>query len=149
MQIAIENASLQDLDILWEIEKKCFETEAFTKEQIAQLLRGNSISLVAKLNSQIVGFIIGTVYRERNALFGHVLTVDVLPEYHRKGIGLKLLQEMENIFREKNIKTCCLEVREDNIAALKLYKKLGYVKIGKLKNYYGNANGVYLRKFLT
>jgi ribosomal-protein-alanine N-acetyltransferase len=112
-------------------------------------LRGNSISLVAKLNSQIVGFIVGTIYRERNALFGHVLTVDVLPEYRRKGIGLKLLQKMENIFKEKNIRTCCLEVRENNIAALSLYRKLGYVEVGKLKKYYKNADGIYLRKILS
>ena len=149
MHIAIENASLQHLDILWEIEKKCFETEAFTKEQIAQLLRGyNSISLIAKIDNQIVGFVIGAVYREGKALSGHVLTVDVLPEYRRKRIGLTLLQEMENIFRKRDIKTCCLEVREDNIAALELYRKLGYVEVGKLKNYYRNTNGIYLRKIL-
>ena len=150
MQVTIENASIQHLDTLWEIEKKCFEAEAFTKEQIAQLLKSySSIGLVARLNSEIVGFIIGAIYREGRALSGHILTIDVLPEHRRKGIGLKLLQEMEKIFKEKNIKTCCLEVREDNIAALALYRKLGYVEVGKLKNYYRSANGVYLRKVLT
>ena len=150
MQVTIENASIRHLDTLWEIEKKCFEAEAFTKEQIAQLLKSySSIGLIAKVNRQIVGFIIGTIYRERNVLSGHILTIDVLPEHRRKGIGLKLLQEMEKIFKEKNIKTCCLEVREDNIAALALYRKLGYVEVGKLKNYYRSANGVHLKKVLT
>jgi ribosomal protein S18 acetylase RimI-like enzyme len=40
-------------------------------------------------------------------------------------------------------------VREDNIAALGLYRKLGYEKIAKLKSYYGKANGIYLRKSLA
>jgi len=150
MRITIENASPQHLNTIWEIEKKCFEAEAFTKQQIVQLLTDpNSICLVAKLDRQIVGFIIGTIYRERKALSGHILTIDVLPTHRRKGIGLRLLQEIEKIFKEKNIKTCCLEVREDNTAALKLYKKLGYVQVGKLKMYYLNANGIYLRKVLT
>lgn len=150
MRITIENASIQYLNTIWEIEKKCFEAEAFTKQQIAQLLTDPaSIGLVAKLDRQIVGFIIGTIYRERKALSGHILTIDVLPTHRRKGIGLRLLQEIEKIFKEKNIKTCCLEVREDNTAALKLYKKLGYVQVGKLKMYYLNVNGIYLRKVLT
>jgi ribosomal protein S18 acetylase RimI-like enzyme len=59
------------------------------------------------------------------------------------------LQEIEKIFKEKGVKACRLEVREDNIAALRLYQKSGYKKVAKLKNYYGNAHGIYLQKDLT
>jgi ribosomal protein S18 acetylase RimI-like enzyme len=59
------------------------------------------------------------------------------------------MQEIEKIFKEKGANACRLEVREDNVAALNLYKKLGYKKIAKLKNYYGNAHGIYLKKDLT
>ena len=41
------------------------------------------------------------------------------------------------------------EVREDNIKALSLYEKAGYQTIGKLKNYYGKADGLYLSKNLA
>jgi len=150
MPIIIEDASITNLDRLYEIEIECFEREAFTKQQIAHLLTDyNSISLVAKVNGEIIGFIIGMVYFERNSLVGHILTIDVSPTYRRKGIAKRLLQEIEKIFKEKRVKACRLEVREDNIAALSLYQKLGYKKVARLKNYYGNAHGVYLRKDLT
>ena len=150
MPITIEDASIHHLDKLYEIEIECFEREAFTKQQIAHLLTDyNSVSLVAKVNSEIIGFIIGIIYLERNSPTGHILTIDISPIHRRKGIAQKLLQEIEKIFKEKGVKACRLEVREDNIAALRLYQKFGYKKVAKLKNYYGNAHGIYLKKDLT
>lgn len=149
MKIAVEDASIQYLDRLYEIEMECFKNEAFTKQQIAQLITAyNSLGLVAKENNTLVGFIIAMVNIERKSLAGHILTIDVSPVHRRKGIAQKLLQEIENIFSEKGVKKCYLEVREDNIAALNLYRKLGYNKSAKLRKYYGNANGIYLRKDL-
>jgi len=150
MTLTIEDASLRHLDRLYEIEMECFNKEAFTKQQIASLLSDyNSVSLIAKENGEIVGFIIGMVYVERNSLTGHILTIDVSPTHRRKGTAQKLLREIEKIFKEKGVKACRLEVREENIAALGLYQKLGYKKIAKLKNYYRNAHGIYLKKDLT
>jgi ribosomal protein S18 acetylase RimI-like enzyme len=59
------------------------------------------------------------------------------------------LEEIERIFKEKGAEACYLEVREGNAAALSLYLRFGYKKIGKLRNYYGNAHGIYLKKTLA
>jgi ribosomal-protein-alanine acetyltransferase len=150
MTLTIEDASTRHLDRLYEIETECFKKEAFAKQQIARLLADyNSVSLVAKLNGEIVGFIIGMICFERNSFVGHILTIDVSVAHRQKKIAEKLMQEIEKIFKEKGAGSCHLEVREDNIAALNLYKKLGYKNIAKLKNYYGNAHGIYLKKDLT
>jgi len=150
MTVTVEDASIRHLDRLCEIEMECFEEEAFTKRQIVQLLTDyNSVGLVARENDRILGFIIAMIYVDRNVLSGHILTIDVSPAHRQKGIGQMILQEIEKIFKTKGVKTSHLEVREDNVAAISLYTKLGYQKIGKLKNYYGNAHGIYLKKVLT
>jgi len=150
MALAIEDASTRNLDMLYEIEIECFDREAFTKPQIAQLLTDyNTVSLVAKMSGEIVGFIIGMIYYERKSLVGHILTIDVPNAQRHKGIAKQLMREMEKIFKDKGATACNLEVREDNIPALNLYEKLGYKQIAKLKNYYGNAHGIYLRKNLA
>lgn len=150
MELVIEDASIRDLDRLYEIESQCFLEEAFSKAQIAQLLKDyNSISLAARVGEDTVGFLISTVYADRKALHGHVLTIEVLPTYRRSGVGKALLDEVENIFRQKGVKSLTLEVREDNVAAIGLYRKLGYEVVGQLKNYYGSAHGIYLRKALV
>lgn len=149
MPITVEDASTKHLEKLYEIEMECFRREAFTKKQIAQLLQNiNTISLIAKENGEIVGFIIGMLSIEDNTVVGHILTIDVSPSHRRKGVGVKLLQEIEKIFKNKQASICRLEVREDNVAALNLYRKLGYQKVGKLEHYYGDAHAILLEKTL-
>ena len=149
MEIRIEAASLKLLDKLFEIEGQCFEQEAFTKKQIAYLLTDyNTIALAAKTDNDITGFIIAEVEIENSTLFGHIITVNVALAYRRKGIAAKLLAEMENIFRQKGITECHLEVREDNKPALRLYQNSGYQKSGRLEKYYGKKHGLYLKKNL-
>ncbi|MGQ9551570.1 MAG: GNAT family N-acetyltransferase, partial [Candidatus Bathycorpusculaceae bacterium] len=92
---------------------------------------------------------IGRIDTERESLVGHILTIDVAPAYRRRRIAQRLLQEIERLFKEKGAKMCRLEVREDNVAALNLYKKLGYEKVERLERYYKDAHGLYLKKVLT
>jgi len=147
MEIKIETASLRVLDKLYEIEAQCFDQEAFTKRQIAYLLADyNTIGLVAKVNGDIAGFIISQVEIEDDTTYGHIITVNVAPAYRRKGIASKMLEETEAILKEKGITECRLEVREDNLAALRLYQNSGYQKIGRLEKYYFNKRGLYLKK---
>jgi ribosomal-protein-alanine acetyltransferase len=149
MDIKIEEVSISNLAKLYEIEKQCFEQEAFTKQQLAYLLTDcNAIGLAARVNGEIAGFPIARVDIRRNVPFGHILTVDITPVYRRKGIAQKLLREVEITLRERGIKECRLEVREDNVAALSLYQKLGYKKLGNLEKYYGDMHGLYLKKIL-
>jgi ribosomal-protein-alanine N-acetyltransferase len=147
MDPIIEDANIRILGELYEIEKQCFEEEAFSKQQIGYLLEDyNGVSLVARVDKEIAGFIIGRVDLVRNRPVGHIMTIDVAPNYRRKGIAQKLLLETEAIFEAKGAKECRLEVRENNAAALGLYMKLGYEKISLLEHYYGEAHGFYLRK---
>ncbi len=149
MAIVLRDVTIRLLDRLCEIEEQCFEQEAFTRQQLAYLISDyNTIGLVAMLDDEIAGFAIARVNIERNITFGHILTIDVAPAYRRKGIAQIILQEIESILRERDIEECRLEVRENNVAALNLYKKLGYTKIGRLEKYYGCAHGLYLRKIL-
>ncbi len=149
MEVKIETANLKLLDQLYQIEEQCFDQEAFSKRQIAYLLTDyNTIALVAKADSDIAGFIIAQVEVEENTEFGHIITINVTPKYRRKKIATKMLREIENLLKQKGIGECHLEVREDNHSAIKLYQTLGYRNIGRLENYYGKKNGIYLQKTL-
>lgn len=156
MEIKIETASISLLDILYEIEKECFEKEAFSKQQLSYMLTDyNTVSLVARTvsnddecNDEIAGFVVAQVDAEGSKIFGHILTIDVLPACRRKGIAQRLLQEIETIFSQKGIKEFRLEVRENNLPALNLYRKLGYRQTAKLTRYYGSKHGLYLKKTL-
>jgi ribosomal-protein-alanine acetyltransferase len=149
MEIKIETASIRLLDKLCEIEEQCFDQEAFSKRQITYLLADyNTIALVAKANSDIVGFIIAQIEIDNNTLFGHIITINVIPTCRRKRVASKMLKEIEDLLKQKGVSECHLEVRDDNAVALKLYLNSGYQKIGRLEKYYGKAHGLYLKKSL-
>ena len=78
MPIAVRHASLEDLEALYEIEKGCFAEEAFSKEQIAHILKAaDAVNLVAQVNGKIAGFILGLIERRKESCVGHVYTIDV------------------------------------------------------------------------
>jgi ribosomal-protein-alanine acetyltransferase len=149
MEIRIEDASLKYLDKMFEIEKQCFTSEAFSRQQISYLLTDyNTIGLVAKINSDLAGFIILQLENQDDSIFGHIITLNVAADFRRLGVAQKMLAESENLLKSKGISECRLEVRQDNHAAIKLYKQLGYAEVGMLENYYGKKHGLYLKKNL-
>jgi len=132
------------------IERECFTAEAFTKEQIASLLRNaDVVGLLARVDGEIAGFIIGAIEYQIRARVGHILTIDVVVKHRRKGVGAKVLQAIENAFVERGAKISYLEVRVDNMAARRLYQKQGYEEIEPLNHYYSKGvHGLRLRKQL-
>ena len=150
MIFSIQQASPTDLETLSNIEQECFTSEAFSKTQIASLLKApTSVSLLAKAGEQVVGFIIGSVNDFGEIKLGHIVTIDVVPEYRRKGVGMLMLQKVEREFQYAGVKVCYLEVRADNTAAKKLYQKRGYRQVEVLDDYYyRGGHGIRLEKAL-
>jgi len=132
----IRPASRSDLDAILEIEKKCFSGPiAYSKRQLTYLvLYAKSSTFVEQCQEPIRGFIIVT-YHERS-LTSHVETIDVDPAYSKIGIGLRLLTFAEDDMRKHGKKCSQLEVSEGNKAALRLYKKAGYIVKEQVKQYY-------------
>jgi ribosomal-protein-alanine N-acetyltransferase len=80
----------------------------------------------------IVGFAIAQPYKKH----GRILTLDVLPEARRSGLGSTLLLECEKRLRQRNCTEVYLETAVNNEAALKLYHKQGYRTLRTLPDYY-------------
>lgn len=151
LSITIHQATVDDLEALYRIERECFTIEAFTKEHIAYFLESsNAVSLIAQVNDEIAGFIIGLIHDYGKTRTGHVYTIDVAVKYRRMGVGVRLLEELEQIFIRRRVTLCYLEARLDNVAARELYRKHGYTEVERLKDYYSKgAHGVRLVKKLS
>ncbi|MEZ0536289.1 GNAT family N-acetyltransferase [Caldicellulosiruptoraceae bacterium PP1] len=59
-----------------------------------------------------------------------ILSIGILKDYRGKSIGSSLVEAGLNVLKEKGVKAVKLEVRPDNISAIKLYKKFGFYHIG-------------------
>ena len=151
LPLLIRQATIDDLETLCSIERECFTLEAFTKDQMRYLLENpKGISLIAQTDNEIAGFIVGIVCNCGTERIGDVYTLDVAAKHRRKGIGLRLLRELEQRFAHSGIEACVLEARAENAAALELYQKEGYVKVHLIKDLYSNGiDGIRLMKKLA
>ncbi|HVK91809.1 MAG TPA: GNAT family N-acetyltransferase [Mycoplana sp.] len=70
-----------------------------------------------------------------------ILTIGVDARFERCGLGWRLMQAALREARMRGAEEIFLEVDEGNVAALRLYDKLGFAKVGERKAYYEGAGG--------
>lgn len=92
------------------------------------------VCYVYELDDEIVGFINADIFDDR----AEIIDLAVLPLYRNRKIGDELLKNIINICKQKGCDNITLEVRMDNIAALKLYKNNDFKIVGVRKKYYSN-----------
>jgi ribosomal-protein-alanine N-acetyltransferase len=101
---------------------------------LSELARDNPETfLVITLNNQIVGYGIIDHWEDHD----HLISIAVRPDSRRKGFGEALLLELEK--RRSKDSPLRLEVRQSNLAAMRLYSKRGFTKTGVAEGYYGDG----------
>jgi ribosomal-protein-alanine N-acetyltransferase len=75
---------------------------------------------------------------------GHVISIAVLPQHQRQGVGRALVQEAMEAMLLYKAKECFLEVRASNTSAVNLYKKMGFDIIRTMHGYYADGENAYL-----
>ncbi|MEM3921558.1 MAG: N-acetyltransferase [Nitrososphaerota archaeon] len=143
--IRIEQASLDDLEELYDLERKCFGGDAYTRSILRLLLIDPSSIPLKAVNAEgeLVGSAIGRIEKIGGKVLGRVYTLDVRPDFRRRGIGAALLKRLEEEFRRLGCEKVVLEVAVDNEPAISLYKSLGYEFTSRLKDYYGRGRDAY------
>ncbi len=143
--ITMRPAVLQDLDALAAIDARCFHPGiAYPKDEIAALLNAPAaLTLVAERSAAIVAFIAVRFWRQRR--FPHapshaeLVTIDVLPEFRREGLGWRLHQAAEDWLRAGGCASIDLHVAVDNAGAVSFYDRLGYRVDKRVPDYYLDA----------
>ncbi len=135
-----------DLDWVIRVNRECLPENYTALFFINLYKRFPGTFIVAEADGEIVGYImcrIETGIPSFKVLGitkkGHVISVAVLHSHQRKGIGYALIREAMQAMVNYNAKECYLEVRESNLSALHLYKKLGFETARTLRNYYADG----------
>ena len=157
MEFTLTNFRRADFETLWAIDQQCFppgiaysrrELNAYMRHSgsftlVAELAKAKRKSLLAAGVSRmiptrvLVGFLVAAASRRG---VGHVMTIDVLPEARRSGVGSKMLGAAEDRLRAAGCHIVYLETAVDNQAALAFYKRHQYFLVKTVPRYY--ANGV-------
>lgn len=71
----------------------------------------------------------------------HLLNLSVAKAHQKQGLGRELLSNMIIEAREKSAVNMFLEVRESNVAAIKLYERIGFSEMSVRRDYYRTDDG--------
>ncbi|MCD6229610.1 MAG: GNAT family N-acetyltransferase [Candidatus Diapherotrites archaeon] len=107
--------------IFWQIMKK-----KKTTAEITRYLHSDNITvLVAKTNENLVGFAVGESQKGVNQKKGN-FDIYIKKEYHKKGVGKKLMTELTKQFKEKNRRSISVNYYKANKNARQFYEKMGF-----------------------
>lgn len=142
MNLKIDKMTLDDLYNIQEILYSDFD-DFWTFATFKQELEcENSYFLVAKSDSEIVGFAGFKIIIDE----ADIMNVVVNKNFRNQGIGSLLLNELINLADSLKIKQMTLEVNEKNLPAISLYHKCGFIDIGIRKNYYNDVDDAILMR---
>lgn len=133
MNISLRKMEERDIDRVLEIEKKSFSSPWPRKSFEFEI---NSNLMARYIIVERAGYILGYIGLWFMVDESHVVSIAVDPKYRGNGIGGMLMSAgvVESIAAGMNAMT--LEVRKSNMAAKKLYEKLGFNSVGIRPKYY-------------
>jgi [ribosomal protein S18]-alanine N-acetyltransferase len=121
--IHLRVATKADLDDLFELDQVCFPPQiAYSRGEFRSLLNSpRSRSAVAEEDQTLAGFAVAQTVRARGSFVGHIVTIDVAPDFRRRGIGRLLMDHLESTLRAGGAERLRLEVAVNNSPALRFY----------------------------
>jgi len=137
-----------DFDTLWRIDQACFDPQlAYSRPELAfYMRRPGSFTLVAEAETRILGFVVAEIRRKS----GHIITIDVISETRRTGVGSALLHAAEEQLLRSGAVAVALETPVSNEAAIRFYMRMGYFVEKTVAGYYsGQLDALVMTKELA
>ena len=144
----VREMTWRDIETLTVLEEALFGPAAWSSAtwwaELAE--RPRREYLVAEQDGRLVGY----AGLDHGGRVADVMTVAVVPERRRSGLGDQLLGELLRRAGERGAEAVLLEVRADNAAALRLYERGGFVQVSVRRRYYqpGDVDAYVLRRHL-
>ncbi len=96
---------------------------------------------MAEVDERVVAFLLAY---QKKPLIGHIVTLDVHPDFRRQSIGHHLMEKAEDRLRQSGAARIILEVAIQNETAQRFYEKRGYLRQKLLRRYYADRSDAYL-----
>ncbi|MAA99101.1 MAG: ribosomal-protein-alanine N-acetyltransferase [Stappia sp.] len=138
----IEEAVSDDFDALADLHERAFPI-GWSADEISRLAAQPGVTVLKARRASYfgtrapLGFVIVRVAADE----GEILTIAVEPRQRGRGIGGRLMRTVLHRLYGERVASLFLEVDAANDAALALYRRLGFRKVGERKAYYQASEG--------
>ena len=116
-------------------EEQTYEKEGeYLKEKLEKIASGDEISVSAFLNDKLVGDAEIVRNQGRSSSTG-TLGISIIEGYRGIGLGTEMMRILLEKAKEAGYRMVILDVYADNLRAIHLYEKFGFVKAGTIPKY--------------
>jgi ribosomal-protein-alanine N-acetyltransferase len=131
--VRLKKAYFRYIELLMELERKCFIRDQFSYEQFVHAIKRSKSSdlFLIKAHKQYVGYVYIRKFKTSVKLY----SICILPEYRQRGYAKEVMRFLEILYNLR-FKSILLEVAIDNVNAIILYQKCGFTQIKKIPHYY-------------
>ena len=128
----IRKMEQRDISSVARLEQECFSMPWSEQALKDSLGRQDALFCVCEIEKMIAGYAgMYFAYPE-----GEITNVAVCAQYRNRGYAKELLKYMFGEATKDGVVDYTLEVRESNVAAIRLYEQLGFKTEGIRKNFY-------------
>lgn len=134
--IEIRQMQLNDLPQVFRLGQKLFTAEelptlyrSWDEHEILELFRSDEETcLVAEDDGKIVGFALGCMMEKPRSAwrYGWLEWLGVAPRYKRVGIARRLLNQLTQLFIDREARIMLVDTDEDNADALAFLRRIGF-----------------------
>lgn len=82
--------------------------------------------LVAEIDGQLAGFILGTVISKASWTYGYIIWLGVSPQFQRRGIADKLVDKLVERMIEDGVRFMLADTDPVNVSAVKFFTRKGF-----------------------
>jgi ribosomal protein S18 acetylase RimI-like enzyme len=135
LDCSVRHAGLDDLNALARLEAQCFESDRISRRQFRYLLtKGHAAILVTGQGERLLGDAVLLFSRATSVARLYSIAID--KDVREQGLGRCLMKAAETEAWAHHRAYLRLEVRKDNLRAIRLYQSLGYRRLGEVPAYY-------------
>jgi ribosomal-protein-alanine acetyltransferase len=137
-EVVCRPVGLNRINDLLALEKSCFTSDRSKRRNLRHLLQSpTAYCLGAYHHGELVGSIV-TLFRS-NSRSARIHSLAVSAGVRGQGIGRRMIARAEREARMRNCTRMRLEVRMDNLPAIRLYERLGFVDTAVISGYYDDG----------
>lgn len=132
MDIEIRKAAAGDAPFIVALWGECFSLPWSEASIMNEIRSDDGAFFVAESAGERVGYALMKCALDE----GQLCNIATSESVRGRGIGCALTLALIDEARRRSLRVIMLEVRESNTAAIKMYEKCGFFKVGERKNYY-------------
>jgi ribosomal protein S18 acetylase RimI-like enzyme len=134
--LVIRQMEIDDLAQVFHLGEKLFTARevpnlyrTWDEYEVVNLFQSDpEFCLVAEIDDEIVGFILGTTIEKTQSAwkYGQLVWLGTEPEFQRQGIAVKLFRYFQDLMLEDGVRMLLTDTEADNLPALHFFRKLGF-----------------------